>query len=470
MNKIVILIIFILLFSSANAIAQNPEIENYSIFKNVKIITVHLDSLINNNTPNDDIIEPTMDEIREESDRIYDNLVKALNNPVDEAHNQILINEYEELNSLYPHDKNYKSEYVSDDFIFGLYYELPLLKKYREYTDELSTVISTIQGLLLSPETQKLSNLDPFRKVTNKLLLDLSSTGKHKLKNGKNISFQYAPYYKKRDKEASIQYLNDQIDSLQSIINNRKLDITEMDLQLTMLQQRLFPKNSARKRESYFEEIIKEAHENKKKNESSTQKIQPGQTNPVASPGSQTSNPTTPPYEGEQDKANQPINPPGKVIGNGDNVASDKDNTNNDNPSLAIEKPNSKLDPIITKQAVNVFKKQLDDLMKSVDLQVIIDTNEFEEKIDERVEELKKKIRTDNPNNENPITPEKTPNSNRRLDKNTTKNAVNAFKKQLDALMKSVDLQVIKDTKEFEEKIDEWVKELKKEIKKPVSD
>lgn len=354
MNRIIILGVALILCSSWTVLAQtepNPVVE---AIKNVE------DKKSMDNSAS------IKNKAMEKSRQLCKKMVEELKKPYNPTSNNLLIRQYEDFDNQFPTNDDFTSEYKCDDFISSAYYELPLLKDYKKYTDQFATIVKRIQGPLSTYDL----DLNTYIKETNNLLNTLLNKGVYQSKKS-SIVFEYAPIFKSRNDEASILFLNNQIEELQRIIKNGK-DATDMNAQLAAILKGLYDDvpavmniNSQKKQEE---------NENEVENVNDLKDEEEMVTDPLLSNINVTGTQTEEPSENQ----NEPT--PGDVESSTDKPKVDEI-TLDDFTKNCMDKPTQLTNKLIDKkafgEAYKVFEKSMKDLKKDVDAGKILNSNDL---------------------------------------------------------------------------------------------
>lgn len=351
MNRIIILGVALILCSSWTVLAQT---ERNNVREPI------------NNTESSKLSSDNYARIKQnaiaESKALNERMGEELSKPYNSYSNARLIKEYEDFEKQYPTNEDYTSEYKSDVFISSVYYELPLLKDYKKYTDQFAAIIKKIQGPLFSYDV----DLKKYKVDTNNLLSTLLTSGVYQSKKS-SIVFEYAPIYKARNEEPSILFLNKQIEELKNIIKNGT-DPTDINKQLSDMLDGLYdnstvaPKSQSSEKNPYAKKIANEAKINIETNV--TQENDNGKNSDIK------------PISSSQERMM------GGNSSNNNNASpkSDKkpaDGSDGEAPKLT----NKRVDKKVFEGAYKVFEKQMKDLKKDVDAGKILDTNELRKKL-----------------------------------------------------------------------------------------
>lgn len=167
--------------------------------------------------------EEKMVRAKAESDMLVKNMVKQLKSPVYPEMNKELIETFKKFDNAYPTKEDFTSDYKSDRFISSVYYELPLLENYQQYNQELDNFLNVISGILQKASRKPDFDWSRFATETNnRIINNVIASGKAKTPNA-TYKLSYGPFFKNRESEASIPYLNKVIEKLQQIMNPERV-------------------------------------------------------------------------------------------------------------------------------------------------------------------------------------------------------------------------------------------------------
>lgn len=163
---------------------------------------------------------------RERSVRLYEeDLADAVRGPYQLNKTEAVARRYRAYEKVHPIDTvTYTSEWLSDEFIQGYYYYLPLLDKYGDYTRELTSILGAIIGNLENQLKAGKIRYSPsgewvFKEGTLLMLKSLKKTGRFKTPQNEYI-LEYGPIYDRREEGASIPYLDGLLAEIETIVKN----------------------------------------------------------------------------------------------------------------------------------------------------------------------------------------------------------------------------------------------------------